>query len=582
MKDEKQHLVTQYAVTRALAESASLDEATPKILQAVCEGLGWELGALWVVDPQTDSLRCIETWNKPVLEVAEFGALSRERTFARGEGLPGRVWESMQPAWIEDVATNGNFPRTASAERAGLHGAMGFPILLGTQPLGVMEFFSREVLPPDEALLDMMASLGSQTGQFIERKRAEEALRESEEQYRVVAETASDAIITIDAASRIVFINPAAEEVFGYTLEEMLGQELTMLMPDYMRHLHRAGLRRYVETNQRHISWDSVELPGLHKAGHEIPLEISFSEFVRRGERYFTGIARDITERKRAEAERQQSEGRYHALSDAMPQLVWATDANGSHFYYNQRWYEYTGLTEEESMGFGFASALHPEDKERTLARWRRAWRDGEAYEIEYRFYSRPQREYRWFLGRATPVRDAAGKITQWVGTCTDIEEQKHMETTLARINRERTQMLEEVSTPVVPVWRDVLVMPLIGSLDTERMNRAMQAALGEVTRTGARACIIDITGARIVDSQAIANLSNLVSSLKLIGAEAIVTGVTAQVARSLVQLGVDFTGMHTSRTLAEALSRWIKANGLTTHSTQNRVSRNGTGTESR
>jgi PAS domain S-box-containing protein len=582
MKDEKQHLVTQYAVTRALAESASLDEAAPKILEAVCEGLGWELGALWVVDSQTDALRCIETWHKPVIEVAEFGALSRERTFARGEGLPGRVWESMQPAWIEDVATNGNFPRTATARRAGLHGAMGFPILLGTQPLGVMEFFSREVLPPDAALLDMMASLGSQTGQFIERKRAEEALRESEEQYRVVAETASDAIITIDTESRIVFINPAAEEVFGYALSEMLGQELTMLMPDYMRHLHRAGLQRYEETNQRHISWDGVELPGLHKDGHEVPLEISFSEFVRRGKRYFTGIARDITERKRAAAEKEQSEGRYRALSDAMPQLVWATDADGSHFYYNQRWYEYTGLTEEESMGFGFANALHPEDKERTLQCWRRAWRDGEAYEIEYRFYSRPRDEYRWFLGRATPVRDAAGKITQWVGTCTDIEEQKHMETSLARINRERTQMLEEVSTPVVPVWRGVLVMPLIGSLDTERMNRAMQAALGEVTRTGARACIIDITGARIVDSHAIANLSNLVSSLKLIGAEAIVTGVTAQVAKSLVKLGVDFTGMRTSRTLAQALSRWIKANGLTTDTTQNRVSSNGTGTESR
>jgi PAS domain S-box-containing protein len=349
-----------------------------------------------------------------------------------------------------------------------------------------------------------------------------------------------------------------------------------------MRHLHRAGLQRYEETNQRHISWDGVELPGLHKDGHEVPLEISFSEFVRRGKRYFTGIARDITERKRAAAEKEQSEGRYRALSDAMPQLVWATDADGSHFYYNQRWYEYTGLTEEESMGFGFANALHPEDKERTLQCWRRAWRDGEAYEIEYRFYSRPRDEYRWFLGRATPVRDAAGKITQWVGTCTDIEEQKHMETSLARINRERTQMLEEVSTPVVPVWRGVLVMPLIGSLDTERMNRAMQAALGEVTRTGARACIIDITGARIVDSHAIANLSNLVSSLKLIGAEAIVTGVTAQVAKSLVKLGVDFTGMRTSRTLAQALSRWIKANGLTTDTTQNRVSSNGTGTESR
>jgi PAS domain S-box-containing protein len=270
------------------------------------------------------------------------------------------------------------------------------------------------------------------------------------------------------------------------------------------------------------------------------------------------------------------------ALADAMPQLVWVTDENGAHFYYNRRWYEYTGLSEEESMGFGFANALHPEDKERTLARWQRAWRDGEAYEIEYRFYSRPLKEYRWFLGRAIPVRNDEGKITHWVGTCTDIEEQKHMETSLARINRERTQMLEEVSTPLVPVWRDVLVLPLIGSLDTERMNRATQAALNEVTRTGARACIIDITGARIVDSHAIANLSNLVASLKLIGAEAIVTGVTAQAAQSLVGLGVDFTGMRTFRTLAEALANWIKSTGLDKQTTQNRVSSNGTGTEFR
>ncbi|HEX7997298.1 MAG TPA: PAS domain-containing protein [Pyrinomonadaceae bacterium] len=270
------------------------------------------------------------------------------------------------------------------------------------------------------------------------------------------------------------------------------------------------------------------------------------------------------------------------ALADAMPQLVWATDENGSHFYYNQRWYDYTGLTEEESMGFGFANALHPDDKERTLERWRRAWRDGESYEIEYRFYSRALKEYRWFLGRAVPVRNLEGKITQWVGTCTDIEEQKHMETTLARINRERTQMLEEVSTPVVPVWRGVLVMPLIGSLDTARMNRATAAALNEVTRTGARACIIDITGARIVDSHAIANLSNLVMSLRLVGAEAIVTGVTAQAAQSLVGLGVDFTGMRTFRTLAEALASLIKTTELTTQDTRDRVSSNGTGTESR
>ncbi len=255
----------------------------------------------------------------------------------------------------------------------------------------------------------------------------------------------------------------------------------------------------------------------------------------------------------------QLSEQSLRAITDAMPQLVWATDEDGAHTYFNQRWYEFTGFSEEESMGFGFANALHTDDKERTLQRWQRAWRDGEPYEIEYRFCSRPQNVYRWFLARATPVRDETGKITQWVGTCTNIEDQKHLEATLARINQERAQLLEEISTPLVPVWHGVLALPIIGSLDTARMQQATEAALREVTRTGARACIIDITGARIIDSHAVANLSNLVSALKLIGAEAIVTGVTAHAAQSLVGLGLDFTGMRTHRTLAEALSYLIK-----------------------
>lgn len=265
-------------------------------------------------------------------------------------------------------------------------------------------------------------------------------------------------------------------------------------------------------------------------------------------------------------AQLQLSEQSLRAITDAMPQLFWATDENGAHTYFNRRWYEYTGFSEEESTGFGFANALHTDDKERTLARWQRAWRDGEPYEIEYRFYSRTQKVYRWFLARATPVRDESGKVTQWVGTCTDIEEQKHMEATLARINQERAQLLQEVMTPIVPVWHGVLALPLIGSLDTARMQQATEAALHEVVRTNARACIIDITGARIIDSHAVANLSNLVSALKLLGAEAIVTGINAHVAQSLVGLGLDFTGMCTHRTLAEALSYLIKTSSQQRH----------------
>lgn len=118
---------------------------------------------------------------------------------------------------------------------------------------------------------------------------------------RVIADTASDAIITIDEHSTIFFVNRATEQIFGYSQAELLGQSLTMLMPDYLRHVHQAGLRAYLETGQKHITWDAVALPGLHRNGKEIPLELSFGEFQENGRRFFTGIARDISERRRLE-----------------------------------------------------------------------------------------------------------------------------------------------------------------------------------------------------------------------------------------------------------------------------------------
>jgi PAS domain S-box-containing protein len=137
--------------------------------------------------------------------------------------------------------------------------------------------------------------------------------------------------------------------------------------------------------------------------------------------------------------------------------------------------------------------------------------------------------------------------------------ERKRADEALKEYARERERMFEEVSTPVVPVLEGVLVLPLIGSLDTLRMERATKAALQEVSRTGARAIIIDITGARVVDTHAVANLGNLVAALKLVGAEAVVTGVGAHAAQSLVGLGLDLSGLRTHRTLAQALAAFIK-----------------------
>ena len=172
----ERRLLAEYATARALAESATLSEAAPKILQAICEALGWEHGALWSLDPKADVLRCVETWHSPSLPFAKFEAASRQITFPPGIGLPGRVWANGQPAWIPDVVQDPNFPRAPIAVQENLHGAFGFPILLGREILGVMEFFSQQIRQPDEDLLQMLHTIGSQIGQFIERRRAEEDL----------------------------------------------------------------------------------------------------------------------------------------------------------------------------------------------------------------------------------------------------------------------------------------------------------------------------------------------------------------------------------------------------------------------
>jgi PAS domain S-box-containing protein len=140
---------------------------------------------------------------------------------------------------------------------------------------------------------------------ITESKRAAEALRQSEEHYRSLAETAADVIVTIDQNSTILYVNTAVERVFGYVPADLIGQKMTVLMPEPLRHRHVEGLRRYLESSEKRLSWGAVSFPGLHKSGREISLEIAFAESRISDRRVFTGILRDITERKRAEAELQ-------------------------------------------------------------------------------------------------------------------------------------------------------------------------------------------------------------------------------------------------------------------------------------
>src|SRR5258705_12481133 len=175
----EERLRVQHTVAQILTEAATIEEASPRILRAMGECLGWDVGALWRVDREAEPLRCVELWHKASIEVPEFERGSREFTFVPGLGLTGRVWSSLEPEYIPDVVPDQNFPRGSIAEREGLHAAFGFPILLGGGDLGVIEFFSREIRQLDQELLNMLATIGSQIGQFIVRKRAEDAVRKA-------------------------------------------------------------------------------------------------------------------------------------------------------------------------------------------------------------------------------------------------------------------------------------------------------------------------------------------------------------------------------------------------------------------
>jgi PAS domain S-box-containing protein len=173
-KRSEQYFQAQHAVTRALSEAAAVDEAMPRVLEALGCSMGWELGEFWEVDQPDRVLRRGETWSAPSIDVSEFDDVSADLAFERGAGLPGRVWSSGAPIHIADIVEGISFLPSSAAVKQGLRSAVGLPILSGSTTLGVITFFSHEMRPPDKDLTELMAGLSSQLGQFIQRKHAEE------------------------------------------------------------------------------------------------------------------------------------------------------------------------------------------------------------------------------------------------------------------------------------------------------------------------------------------------------------------------------------------------------------------------
>jgi PAS domain S-box-containing protein len=431
-----------------------------------------------------------------------------------------------------------------------------------------------------------------------------EELRVWEARSRIVMETVADAIITIDEESTILYANRATEKIFGHATAELQGAKLTMLMPDYMRRLHEVGIGRYLETNTKHISWEGVELPGLHRDGREIALEVSFGEFALGGRRYFTGIARDITERKRAE---RRLAAQYEVtrilsetpdLKDAAPHILkavceglswemgalWVVDDDAQETHCVETWHaETVEKSAVEAMTLRRVFAKGEGLPGRVWAAARPMWVEdivtqgnfpraavaeagglhgAFAFPIMLRgetlgvmeFFSREVRPPE--LELLAMMAHIGSQIGQLVERRRAEEERALLQSQIIRLQQEQ---LAELSTPLIPLTEQIVVMPLIGSIDAERAHRMMHTLLAGLAENRAPVAIIDITGVPVVDTHVANALIQLAQAAHLLGTEVVLTGIRAGVARSLTGLGIDLEGIATRKNLQSGIAHALK-----------------------
>jgi PAS domain S-box-containing protein len=307
----------EHAATVALAESKTLDEAAPRILQEIGENLGWDAGTVWLSDPAAEDLICHTAWSRPPVDRSEFEKMTEGFSFRSGVGLPGRVWMTGEATWIPDVAKDDNFPRRSIADKVGLHGALGFPIVLRGVVIGVLEFFSLKIRQPDDDLIATTRAIGTQIGQFIESTEAAAALRESHARGMAMLGAALDCFISMDHEGRIIEFNPAAERTFGYSRSDVIGRELAeLIIPAADREYHRAGLARFLATGHGPMLDRRMEVTAMRSDDSEFPAELAVT-VVDLDPPIFTGYVRDISEEKAAERALRDSRERLSFLAEA-------------------------------------------------------------------------------------------------------------------------------------------------------------------------------------------------------------------------------------------------------------------------
>jgi PAS domain S-box-containing protein len=412
-KEMQRRMAVQHAVSGVLAQALDFQEAAPQLLREIGSALEWQVGSVWGVDEATGVLRSVFIWSNPAIPTPNFEAATRTIAFAKGEGLPGRVWQAGAPMWSADVLQEQNFTRAPAAAQDDLHGAICFPILLAGEVKGVIEFFSNRAYAPDQELLRTVSTVGRQIGEFMARKTAENALEQSEARKTAIFSAALDGIIMMDHRGRVLDWNSAAEQIFGYSRADVIGRDLAeVIIPQPHRAAHRRGLERYLSTGAGPMLDQRFEIEARHAADREFPVELAITRVANTAQPVFVGFVRDITQRRQTEQNLYESERFANNVVDALSSEIAILDSSGRIIFVNRLWRELAqrnGLDGDSAAGVG-ANYLDVCDRAAeggsgaaaAVAAGIRAVIDGGRTLFDYEYACHSTEERRWFVARVT------------------------------------------------------------------------------------------------------------------------------------------------------------------------------------
>jgi diguanylate cyclase (GGDEF)-like protein/PAS domain S-box-containing protein len=334
----------EHTVARRLAEADDVSAALKSVIAAVCESQGHECGVYWSWDKAADVMTFAESWSIPGSTIDALGKASRAGTFRRGEGLVGLVWESGEPLWIPDATKDDRVKRRDLVAAVGGHSVFLFPIVSEGRVIGVVDFSSRSVRGPDERLLESARVIGSQVGQFVHRKRAEQVLRESEERFRSLTELSSDWYWEQDAEFRFTAVAGNTPSPATYLLGKARW-ELESSGSDVDWKSHR-------ETLEAHEPFRDFVRPVRHQRGEVLYLSTSGEPvFDERGRfQGYRGTGKDVTESVRREEELR----RFRASMDLSGDMIYLIDRADMRFIdVNETACRSLGYSREELLRMG-------------------------------------------------------------------------------------------------------------------------------------------------------------------------------------------------------------------------------------